>query len=676
MNLKSLPLMCLLLGWLILLPVIARADSMDFDLPRGGHFYRQANGLGGQGTTGYAITDDNAIPFWQNYLRLGGPSALGYPASHRFVWDGFNVQIMQKVVLQWHPAPESRMMFLNVLDLLHDNGFDDWLLVYRMTPRPFDTSLDSGLGWDAVVRRHLAFLDTNPAIKARYFADSSYLDHFGLPMSYADMDIAFVVRAQRVVFQYWKQDVPWARRGEVTIANGGDLLKEAGIMTGTPVTPAPPPSLSHDWRAPGFVSAVGGTLYDPRCVPFVSVGINAPNLLFRAADNTLAYMRDRRLRWIRVFATGHGASVGPNGPPKDVDTVITALRAFLERVEKFNRENAPDQSIFVLVSLTDYNDRGVPGDTYAFDNPTWVASVLPAPWFRAGVSRFDFLQEHGKGWLYGAPNYEVNYKPWVERIVASAKDSPALLGWQLGNELKSRGNMQNHISNDQAYAWYLAFTRDMVDTIRAQDRNHLIYMGAQYMAELTDWPYRPTDPLHPDADAPSPDLTPKYRELAQRMLDACGQYCWNVWGINLYNFNSYGVDDAALFAQALVPTVAIEVGHDRPTRSDLVALLLNGDNQAWVDLDGHTQSEHWGALAYFVRAPLAGMAPWGAPVPGFASTYDVDMKSGVTGTPEEERLWAAWDSIATARETANRAAGVSSGCLAVQGDGAASAAAR
>jgi hypothetical protein len=383
-------------------------------------------------------------------------------------------------------------------------------------------------------------------------------------------------------------------------------------------------------------------------------------------------MRDRRLRWIRVFATGHGATVGPNGPPQNVNTVISALRAFLQRVEQYNRENAPDQSIFVLVSLADYNDRGVPGDVYAFDNPTWNASVLPAPWFRPGVPRFDFTQEYGKGRLTGLPNYEVNYKPWVERIVESAKDSPAVLGWQLGNELKARGSVQNNISTDQAYAWYLAFTRDMVDTIRAHDRSHLIYMGAQYIAELTDWPYRPTDATNPDADAPSAELTPKYLELVQRMVNACGQYCWNVWGINLYNFNSYGMDDAALFAQSRVATVAIEYGHDRPAKLDLIALLLNGDRQAWVDLDGHMQNGHWGALTLFERAPLAGMAPWGAPVPGFGSTYDVDGKSGVTGTPEEERLWAAWDSIATTREMANRQAGVSSACNATQRDGSAS----
>ena len=35
-----------------------------------------------------------------------------------------------------------------------------------------------------------------------------------------------VVRCQRAVFQQWKQAVPWARAGDVTVANAGDIVKE------------------------------------------------------------------------------------------------------------------------------------------------------------------------------------------------------------------------------------------------------------------------------------------------------------------------------------------------------------------------------------------------------------------------------------------------------------------
>src|SRR6185295_7793163 len=88
-----------------------------------------------------------------------------------------------------------------------------------------------------------------------------------------------------------------------------------------------------------------------------------------------------------------------------------------------------------------------------------------------------------------APNYEVNYKPWVQSLVSDLADSPAIMGWQLGNELKARNNTRNGIT--EGYSWYLEFVKDMTDTIRSVDKNHLVFIGAQYFGELTDIPYRP-----------------------------------------------------------------------------------------------------------------------------------------------------------------------------------------
>ena len=58
----------------------------------------------------------------------------------------------------------------------------------------------------------------------------------------------------------------------------------------------------------------------------------------------------------------------------------------------------------------------------------------------------------------------------------------------------------------------------------------------------------------------------------------------------------------------------------------------------------------------------------GRAAPGHSATYDVDARSGVTGTPEQDSLWAAWAAIATQREAANRLAGQAGACLAAQGD--------
>ncbi len=214
---------------------------LDYEIPNG-HFYTQANGRPlGASATGFAVTDEGGVRFWTEFQRLGGVTFLGYPVTHRFVLDGFVTQAFQKGVLQWRP--ETKMAyFLNTFDLLHDQGMDEWLQDYRQTPKPFDPKPDTGLSWEKVAARHLAFLDTNPAIKARFLSNPHWLEQYGLPVAHADMGTSFVIRAQRAVFQYWKEDVPWAKKGEVTVANGGDLAKEAYLWPSEAINAGAPPS--------------------------------------------------------------------------------------------------------------------------------------------------------------------------------------------------------------------------------------------------------------------------------------------------------------------------------------------------------------------------------------------------------------------------------------------------
>src|SRR5919108_449351 len=238
-------------------PLLAQ-EALDFDLPDGaGHFYKQANGQGGAGETGFAITNANDVRFWNEYRRLGGPDVLGYPASRRFIWEGFTVQVVQKAVLQWRPDTQA-VAFANVLDRLHALGKDDWLLAFRQIPRPFDNAAEAGLSWDEIIARRWGFLDTNEAIKARYFGAPAPLDHFGLPVSYADLGDSFVLRAQRAAFQYWKRDVPWAAAGEVTVVNAGDLAKEAGVLPGPALAPELPPGAVRPVTPPCQVTPVRG----------------------------------------------------------------------------------------------------------------------------------------------------------------------------------------------------------------------------------------------------------------------------------------------------------------------------------------------------------------------------------------------------------------------------------
>ncbi|MBI4494420.1 MAG: hypothetical protein HY690_16685 [Chloroflexi bacterium] len=213
---------------------------LDYDLPAG-HFFTQANGKPpGTDPCGYTITNAEGIAFWDAFQRLGGVPVLGYPVARRFLLQGFVVQPMQKAIFQWRPA-ERQVWLLNTFDWLHDAGKDGWLQAARQTPAPFDTRPDAGQPWEQVLARHVALLDSNPALKARFLAEADWINRFGLPMSVADYPNLSVVRAQRAVLQQWKSDLPWARAGEITLANGGDLAKEAGLIPAYAVPPEPPP---------------------------------------------------------------------------------------------------------------------------------------------------------------------------------------------------------------------------------------------------------------------------------------------------------------------------------------------------------------------------------------------------------------------------------------------------
>lgn len=216
--------------------VAAPQRAADYDVG-GGRFFTQTNGRK-ESAAGFSVTNADGIPFWDAFQSLGGVDVLGYPVTRRFELDGFIVQAFQKAVLQWRPDQGRQFMFLNTFDVLHDRGRDEWLSVYRQTPPPLDNGPDAGLAWDKVVARHLALLDTvPPPLKERFLADPDWLNHYGLPVATQEYGNSVVVRAQRATFQLWKEAVPWAAKGTVTVANGGDLAKEAGLFPWLAATP-------------------------------------------------------------------------------------------------------------------------------------------------------------------------------------------------------------------------------------------------------------------------------------------------------------------------------------------------------------------------------------------------------------------------------------------------------
>ncbi|HUX87560.1 MAG TPA: S1C family serine protease [Chloroflexota bacterium] len=205
----------------------------DFPIPNG-HFYSQASGHGV--TAGFTITNDGGANFYSEFTRLGTVDRLGYPASRRFMSGGFLTQATQKALLQWHPEI-GKIQLANVFDEFTQLGLDPTLDNTYEIPPTGDNTVDRSLTWSQVVSRHLALLNQNPAIRARYFADPDPIDDFGLPQAAAAYGNVFVIRCERAAFQQWTAATSFARSGEVTVVNAGDLAKQLGLVPAVAVDP-------------------------------------------------------------------------------------------------------------------------------------------------------------------------------------------------------------------------------------------------------------------------------------------------------------------------------------------------------------------------------------------------------------------------------------------------------
>lgn len=214
--------------------------AKDFAVPNGRFFTQTGDPLPGGGRSGFAVTDDDGVMFYREMVRNGGVEGVGYPISTRFLWNGFTTQVFQKAIFQW--APEAgEVNFVNVFDELSRTGKDNWLAQQRSTPKPLGADFDGNRNWDQILVARMALLEKDPAIKATYLAKSDPLRYYGLPTSpVVDMGNHNVMRLQRVVIQHWKQDVPWAKAGSITIANGGEIAVEAGLIPAGATVPKAP----------------------------------------------------------------------------------------------------------------------------------------------------------------------------------------------------------------------------------------------------------------------------------------------------------------------------------------------------------------------------------------------------------------------------------------------------
>lgn len=235
--------MCLLLAT----ATPALATDADYAVPDG-RVFTQTAGDAPSGA-GYLVSNAAGVPFWTAFQEFGGPMAVGYPVTQRFVWNGFVVQAMQKVVFQWHPAT-AQVLFINIFDEMSRAGHGD-SLAKQLIPHEHHFAED-GLPWLEVISRRQALLNENPRLREAYFSRSDPLLWFGLPTSAATQFAhVTVIRTQRAALQLWHVDLPWARAGEVTVANGGDLAKSMGMFPESALQPSTGSTFTAEPPAPG-----------------------------------------------------------------------------------------------------------------------------------------------------------------------------------------------------------------------------------------------------------------------------------------------------------------------------------------------------------------------------------------------------------------------------------------
>lgn len=183
-----------------------------WDSTRAG-FFEESNGMG------YWISNSSLIPMWDKYKDLGGVLSLGPAISGRFMLGGFVSQAVHRGIMQWSP---KGIIFASTMDILSQNGYDDWLGLTHRIPQPAaETGPD------------LSILDSDSAIKELFLSTSDWEYLYGLPVSYSDYEDVSMIRTQRTVLQRWKIQTPWAEPGQITPANSGLIAKQAGLIPNT-----------------------------------------------------------------------------------------------------------------------------------------------------------------------------------------------------------------------------------------------------------------------------------------------------------------------------------------------------------------------------------------------------------------------------------------------------------
>ncbi len=220
----------------------AAADLPDDFAVEEGHHYRQASGAA---DAGYEARNLTNARWWDAFRRLGATGAMGYPIGRPYAHEGFTYQPFQRALLQWSEAAGT-VRPANVLEMLDQAGFTEWLRAFKNIPAPLDdgansfaAALEIRRGWltDEGIR---AAYDGNPdPIRYVRWTSDDTLVRWGVPMSRPESMGPFVAqRFQRGVLQRWVEAIEGRPApGTVTAVAIGDVMAEAGLLPDDSRTP-------------------------------------------------------------------------------------------------------------------------------------------------------------------------------------------------------------------------------------------------------------------------------------------------------------------------------------------------------------------------------------------------------------------------------------------------------
>jgi len=217
---------------------LGAADVRDFDIENG-HYYEQA---GPQLGLGLVVADDDGIPLWREFQRLGGSQTLGYPISRRYICDEAVCQAFERAIFKRVPGARE-VELISVFDWLHRSGQDAWLDERWGIP-PWDAPEASAQSTraetDSATQR--AMIGANPLVKAEYDEPGALAPVvYGSARAIRVTGARTVLRTQRAVFVQ-AIDAP----GQVQVLPAGRIFIDAGLVPSEALEGVPPPPALDD----------------------------------------------------------------------------------------------------------------------------------------------------------------------------------------------------------------------------------------------------------------------------------------------------------------------------------------------------------------------------------------------------------------------------------------------